>query len=195
MLLPPCASVRPVFTTAAALAAAFVFTGTAQARARHHSSHAGKKAPAHAKIVPNQEGKVAVFPVRYDEDSGFSAQIVRILQAHGLEVSTDTRRVDTSEQFRELSTALGFAAYVDAEYNDNGPRSRLSIVVRNGYSGRKAAVVTFRESNLHLRTEVEENLWTKIGPAIAKSCADASKPRKRDRDPLMIEAGTPLADK
>ena len=74
-------------------------------------------------------------------------------------------------------------------------RSRLTIQVRNGYTGRKVAAVTFRESNLHMRTEVEDKLWTKIGPSLARACADASKPRKRDRDPLMIEAGTPLADK
>lgn len=29
-------------------------------------------------------------------------------------------------------------------------------------------------------------------PAIARACADASKPRKKDRAPLVIEAGTPL---
>ena len=67
--------------------------------------------------------------------------------------------------------------------------------MRSGYSGRKVAAVTFRESPLHLRAEVEDKLWTKIGPAIARACTDASKPRKRDRDPMMIEAGTPLADK
>src|SRR5206468_1141283 len=59
----------------------------------------------------------------------------------------------------------------------------------------KVAVTTFRETKLHLRAEVEDNLWTKVGPAIARACADASKPRKRDRNPLMIEAGTPLADR
>ena len=35
----------------------------------------------------------------------------------------------------------------------------------------------------------------RIGPAIARACADTSKPRKRDRDPMMIEVGSPLADK
>ena len=186
-----------VATLAAALTLAAAAPTAAQARSAHRrGGHAARKAPPRSKLVPNQEGKVAVFPVRYDDDNGFSAQIVRLLQAHGLEVATDVRRVDTSEQFRELSTALGFAAYVDAEYTQgaNG-RSRVTIQVRSGYTGRKVAVVTFRETNLHLRSEVEDNLWTRIGPAIARACTDASKPRRRDRDPLMIEAGTPLADK
>jgi hypothetical protein len=157
------------------------------------SSHA-RKAP-RAKVVSNPEGKVAVFPIRYDDENAFTAQIHRLLRARGLDIATDVHRVDTAEQFRELSTALGFAAYVDGEYNDSPTRSRLTIVVRNGYTGKKVAVTTFKETKLHLRAEVEDNLWTKIGPAIARACADASKPRKRDRDPMMIEAGTPLADR
>ncbi|HXU06681.1 MAG TPA: hypothetical protein VN903_37250 [Polyangia bacterium] len=164
------------------------------AKAKAKTTHA-RKAPRASKVTPNQDGKVALFPVRYDEDNGFSAQIERLLRAHGLNVATDVRRVDTSEQFRELSTALGFAAYVDGELNDGPSRSKLTIVVRNGYTGKKVAVAAFRETKLHIRAEVEDNLWTKIGPAIARACTDASKPRKRDRDPLMIEAGTPLADR
>jgi hypothetical protein len=193
---------RPGASLAVVLAAAFITTATAppaQARgsgrrsAKAKSTHAAKKAAApRSKLVPHQDGKVAVFPVRYDSDNAFSAQIARILRAKGLEVSTDTRRVDTAEQFRELSTALGFAAYVDGEFTEGEKKSKVTIQVRNGYTGRKVAVTTFRETNLHLRAEVEEKLWPKIGPAIARACADASKPRKKDRAPLVIEAGTPL---
>jgi hypothetical protein len=179
---------------AAAALATFAFAPQAHARraAKAKAAHA-RKAP-RSKIVPNPEGKVAVFPIRYDDENAFTAQVQRLLRARGLDIATDVRRVDTAEQFRELSTALGFAAYVDGEYNDSPTRSRLTIVVRNGYTGKKVAVTTFRETKLHLRSEVEDNLWTKIGPAIARACADASKPRKRDRDPMMIEAGTPLAN-
>jgi NADPH:quinone reductase-like Zn-dependent oxidoreductase len=152
---------------------------------------AAKKMP-RSKVMPNQEGKVAVFPVRYDDDNAFSAQIARILKAKGLDVATDVRRVDTAEQFRELSTALGFAAYVDGEYSEGEARSKITVLVRNGYTGRKVAATTFRETNAHLRAEVEDKLWTKIGPAIARACIDANKPRKKDRAPLVIEAGTPL---
>lgn len=168
--------------------------GAAKAKAKGTTTAHARKAP-RSKSTPNQEGKVAVFPIRYDDENAFSAQIHRLLRAHGLEVATDVHRVDTAEQFRELSTALGFAAYVDGEYNQGPARSRLTIVVRNGYTGKKVAVTTFKETALHLRAEVEDNLWTKIGPAIARACADASKPRKRDRSPLVIEAGTPLADR
>ena len=147
------------------------------------------------KIVANPEGRSRCFRSATTTTTGSLAQIHRLLRARGLDIATDVHRVDTAEQFRELSTALGFAAYVDGEYNDGPTRSRLTIVVRNGYTGKKVAVTTFKETKLHLRAEVEDNLWTKIGPAIARACADASKPRKRDRDPMMIEAGTPLADR
>jgi hypothetical protein len=199
MRRPPLAGPRPSAAAAAALLAVLVTGAAAPAEARGHrtktkSSHGAKRA-ARSKITPNQEGKIAVFPVRYDDENAFSAQIERLLRAHGLEVATDVRRVDTAEQFRELSTALGFAAYVDGEYTEGAAKSRITIQVRNGYTGKRVALATFKESNIHLRAEVEDNLWTRIGPALARACADASKPRKRDRDPLMIEAGTPLADK
>jgi ActR/RegA family two-component response regulator len=141
------------------------------------------------------KGKIAVFPVLYDDDNGFSGQLQRLLRARGLEVSTDVRRVDTAEQFRELSTALGIGAYVDAELTAGPTRSRLTVVVRSGYTGKKVAVAIFKETNLHLRAEVEDKLWSKIGPAIERACADASKPRERDRAPMVVEAGEPLADK
>jgi hypothetical protein len=176
-----------------ALLAGVAFAPPAHARRAAKASHPRKAS--RSKNVPNPEGKVAVFPVRYEDDNGFSAQIERLLRGHGLQVATDVHRVDTAEQFRELSTALGFAAYVDGEFNETPTKSRLTIVVRNGYTGKKVAVTTFRETKLHMRAEVEESLWAKIGPAIARACVDASKPRKRDREPLMIEAGTPLADR
>ena len=196
----PRAGFHPRASLAAAFLAALAIAAIAPpAHARHAAKAKAKTSHAHkaarSKVTPNQDGKVALFPVRYDDENAFTAQVERLLRAHGLTVSTDVRRVDTAEQFRELSTALGFAAYVDGEYNETPAKSRLTIVVRNGYTGKKVAVAAFKEISSHLRAEVEDNLWTKIGPAIARACADASKPRKRDRDPLMIEAGTPLADR
>jgi len=193
-----------VFSRVSLAVGLLAVVATAAFAAPAHARHAAKgkakaaharKAPRGPKITPNQEGKIALFPVRYEDDNGFSPLLERVLRAHGLDVKTDVRRVDTAEQFRELSTALGFAAYVDSEFNDGPVRSKLTIVVRSGYTGKKVAVTTFRETKLHMRTEVEDNLWTKIGPAIARACTDAAKPRKRDRDPLVIEAGTPLADR
>jgi hypothetical protein len=190
---PRAGLISRVSLVAVLAAAAYAPPAHARHAAKAKTSH-GRKAP-RSKVVANAEGKVAVFPIRYDDENAFTAQVQRLLRARGLDVANDVRRVDTAEQFRELSTALGFAAYVDGQYDDGTAKSKLTIVVRSGYTGKKVAVTTFRETKLHLRAEVEDKLWTKIGPAIARACADASKPRKRDRDPLMIEAGTPLADR
>ena len=58
-----------------------------------------------------------------------------------------------------------------------------------------SAESTASEDTEQLRAEIEDKLWTKVGAAIAKACADADKPRLRNRGPLMIEAGSPLAAK
>jgi len=187
--------------TALLLAAAFTIVAPAARASSRHAARgktAGRaKAAHHPKVTPAQEGKVVLLPIRDDDDHGFTSQIDRLLRGHGLDIATDVRGVDTSEQFRELATHLGIAAFVagNLKEREGDAISRITIEVRSGYTGKKLTTVTFRETKLHLRAELEDKLWAKVGPAIARACADASKPRKRDRDPMMIEAGTPLADK
>jgi hypothetical protein len=199
MLQPPRAARRPGAPIAAAFLAALVAAApaTAAARASAHSSktksaaHAHKKAPT-SKIVPDQEGKIVVFPIKDDDDHAIAAQIERLLRTKGLEVVTGVRRVDTAEQYREMAGALGLVAYVDGNLKEGESSSRVTLQVRSGYSGQRVALTTFKETKLHLRAEIEDKLWTKVGPAIARACTDAAKPRKQGRGPLLIEAGTPL---
>ncbi len=157
------------------------------------SAHAAKKAP-RSKVVSNPEGKVVLLPIRDDDDHGYTSQVERLLRAHGVDVATDVRGVDTPEQFRELATHLGIAAFVDGtlKEKEGDAISKVTVQVRSGYTGRRLTLVTFRETKLHLRAEMEDKLWPKVAPAIARACADAAKPRKRDRDPMMIQAGIPL---
>jgi len=168
--------------------------GRRPAHAAKSSTHAAKRAAPRGKILPNQEGKVVLLPLRDDDDHSFTSQIERLLRAHGVDVATDVRGVDTPEQFRELATHLGIAAFVDGNLKERegAAISKVSVQVRSGYTGRRLTLVTFRETKLHLRAELEDKLWTKVGPAIARACADAAKPRKRDRDPMVIQAGVPL---
>jgi TolB-like protein len=162
----------------------------AKAKAKAASGSVHKRAP---KILPNQEGKIVVFPFRDDEDNGFSAQVERLLKARGLDIVTGVRRVDTAENYREIATTMGIVAFVDGSLKERGTDARVTIEVRSGYTGRKITATTFRETKLHVRADIEDKLWTKIGPAMARACADADKPRLRNRGPLVIEAGTPLA--
>jgi hypothetical protein len=183
---------------AAAVAAAVTIAVAAQpAEARGAGRRSAKaKSVAHAskKAAPRPDGKVVLLPIRDDDDHSFTTQVERLLRARGVEVATDVRGVDTPEQFRELATHLGIAAFVEGNLKERegAAISKVTIQVRSGYTGRKLTAVTFRETKLHLRAEVEDKLWPKIAPAITRACIDANKPRKRDRAPMMIEAGTPL---
>jgi hypothetical protein len=208
MLRLPPESFRPGASTAAAVAAALIAIAaaappahargagrrTAKAKA---AAHAGKKATASAsrsRVASNPEGKVVLLPLRDDDDRSFTSQVERLMRARGVDVVTDVRGVDTPEQFRELATHLGIAAFVEGtlKEREGDAISKVTVQVRSGYTGRKLTAITFRETKLHLRAQMEDKLWPKIGPAIARACVDANKPRKRDRAPMMIEAGIPL---
>jgi hypothetical protein len=160
-------------------------------KGRPAAARAAKRAP-QPKIVPDQQGKIVMFPFRDDDDHAVGAQVERLLRARGLEVVTGVRKVDTAEQYRDMATALGLVAYVDGNVKEGMTASRVTLQIRSGYTGRTVAQTMFKESNLHLSAEIEDNLWTRLGPGIARACTDAAKPRKRGHGPLLIEAGTPL---
>jgi len=170
------------------LAATAAWSPATHAAGRGHKASVARTAQAH-KLA----GKVVVFPIRYDDDHSISAQLQRLLRARGLEVVTDVRPVDTPEQYRELASTLSLAALIGGRYDEGARNARLTLEVRSGYTGRRLLAATFKQNKLSMRTEVEDKLWTRIGPAVARACADASKPRRRGRTPLFIEAGTSLA--
>lgn len=167
--------------------------GAARAASKKVAAPRVAKVAKQPKVVPNQEGKVVLLPFTDDDDRSIAALVERLLQARGLEVVTNVRGVDTAEQFRELAGLLGTTAFVDGTVRESGKNVRVTVQLRSGYTGRRVALATFKETKLHLRTEIEDKLWSRLGPAMARACVDATKPRKRGRGPLMIEAGTPLA--
>ena len=194
----------PLLTAMLLLAGAALIAPPATAHARGKKSGAaragGKKVAAapkvarQPKVVPNQGGKVVLLPFADDDDRSIAALVERLLQARGLEVLTNVRGVDTAEQYRELAGLTGVTAFVDGTVREReGDKNvRVTVQLRSGYTGRRVALATFKETKLHLRTEIEDKLWTRFGPAMARACVDATKPRKRGRGPMVIEAGTPL---
>jgi hypothetical protein len=172
-----------------AVAAALFVLSPALARARGRGPSVAK---AGAKPAGRLGGKVAIFPLKWDDDRTIYVQIERILRSKGLEVVDGVRPVDTAEQYRELASAMGLAAFVGGDYWEKDDKARVTINVRSGYTGQKVAVGTFKETPLHMHAEVEDKLWKKVGPAMSRACVDANRPRKKGRNPLMIEAGTPL---
>jgi hypothetical protein len=144
-----------------------------------------------ANVVPNQQGKLVLFGFRNDDGEQISRQVGQLLGSRGLEVMTGVRRVDTTEQFRDVATHLGLVAYVDGDVRGNDAKLKVTVRLRNGYSGRNMSQAVFTESRPNLAREISDKLWTKLGPAMARACKDAEKPRKKSRT-LQINAGTPI---
>jgi hypothetical protein len=143
-------------------------------------------------VTPNQTGRIVVFPFRNDDGGALSLQVGQLLAARGLDVMSDVKPVDSAEQYRDMATALGLVAYVDGDVRGSDANARATVRIRSGYSGRKVAEVSFKESRENLPREISDRLWTKLGPSVAHACVDAAKPRKKSRTTLEINAGTPI---
>lgn len=136
-------------------------------------------------------GKVVVFPFWNDDDNEVSSHVAQLLTARGLEVVTGLRRVDSAEQYRDMATHLGLAAYVDGNVYGGDERAQAVVRVRSGFTGRRLAEARFTERRSQLRHQLTERLWPKIARPMARACADATRPRKRGRT-MHINAGTPI---
>jgi hypothetical protein len=141
--------------------------------------------------TPSQHGKVVLFPFR-DDDYELSKHIGRLLEARGLEIMSGVRPVDSAEQYRDMATHLVLVGYVDGSVRGTGTKTKVTVRLRSGYSGRIVAQPSFVESHANLRHELGEKLWKRLGPAVARTCKEASKPRRRSRTTLTIDAGTPI---
>lgn len=144
---------------------------------------------------PPPRGRVALFAFRGDETNSASVQahVARALRAKGLKVVTGLRPVDSAEQYREMAVALDLAVYVDGEVSDEGDDlASATVHVRSGVTGLRVASATFSGQRRQLPSEVKATLWTEVGPAFSRVCADAAKPRRHAREPMRIEAGTPI---
>jgi hypothetical protein len=137
---------------------------------------------------------VAVFVFKGDDAASerVRAQVVRALRARGLKVVTTLRPVDSAEQFREMAVTLNLAVYVDGEVNEDGDQASAAIHLRSGVTGLRVASATFSGDRKNLAFDVRKALWGRVGDSFVRICADAAKPRKHDRAPMRIEAGTPI---
>jgi hypothetical protein len=143
-------------------------------------------------VVPNQRGKVVLFSFANDDDGAVSTQVGQLLEARGLEVLTGVRRVDSAEQYRDVATQLELVGYIDGDVRGSDEKTRVTVRLRSGYSGRNVAQAQFTESRSNLPREMSDKLWTKLGRPVARACTDADKPRRRSRTTLQIDAGKPL---
>ena len=152
------------------------------------------KEPSSEAPVPGS--KVAVFPFAGDDGETIHRQVLHVLRAKGMKPNTGLKPMfDTPEQYRETAATLGLAAYVDGEVTVDGGEASATIHLRSGASGLRLWSGTFTGERRQLANDVGKRLWEDWSAALGKACADAAKPRKPDREPMRINAGTPLTDR
>jgi len=145
--------------------------------------------------LPAPQGKFVVFTFAGEGGHRVQQQVVSSLRAKGLKVITNLRPVDSAEQYREMAVTLNLVAYVDGEYVGEGDQASATVYVRSGVTGLRAASTTFAGERRTLVADIGKGLWDRLSPDLSRLCADAAKPRKVERAPLRIEAGTPLENR
>ena len=141
-------------------------------------------------------GKVAVFVFKGDDFfEPVRAAVVRALRKQRLNVTAELRPADKPAQYRDMSYASNLAVFVDGEVSGEGARKTVLIRLRSGVTGQYFASAKFSGATPEVVGNIDSALWPKVGPAILRACNSASKPRKREFEPMYIEAGTPLDSK
>lgn len=145
-------------------------------------------------LVPVAGAKVAVLAFSGDDPEPVRRQVMQVLRGKRMKTMTGLRPVDSPEQFREMSAALNLVAYLDGEVAVDGTTASVTIFVRNGASGMHTASATFAGERRSLGAAIAKDLWERIGPAMSDAVADAAKPHKGVREPMRLNAGSPLTN-
>ena len=166
----------------------------AKSRSRSKSKPVAKECPAPKEEAPIvvAGGKVAMFTFTGDDAEPIRRQVTHLLKSKGMKIMTSLRPVDSAEQYREMSVTLNLVAYIDGEVTIDGNDGSATIYVRNGATGMRTASATVAAERHQLAASLGKELWERLGPALGQACADAAKPRKGGREPMRINAGTPL---
>ena len=138
-------------------------------------------------------GKVAVFVFKNDDVyEPVRAAVVRVLRRRGLNVTASLRPVDSAAQYREMSYTLNLAVFVDGELIGEGARQSVLVRLRSGVTGQRIASARFSGPTPKIVGDIGRTFWTRVGPAVTRTCSSASRPRRQEREPMHIEAGTAL---
>ena len=138
-------------------------------------------------------GKVAVFVFKGDDVfEPVRAAVVRTLRKQGLNVTAELRPADRPAQYREMSYASNLAVFIDGEVSGEGARQTVLIRLRSGVTGQYFTSAKFSGSMPGLVGAIGGALWPRVGSAIIRACTSVAKPRRRESEPMYIEAGSPL---
>ena len=156
----------------------------AGARRKRSPRRTPPRRPPRAKVVSNPEGKVVVLPIRDDDDHWITSQVERLLRAHGVDVATDVRGVDTpsSSASSPPSSASPPSSTAPSRRQEGDAISKVTVQVRSGYTGR-------RLTPGHVPRDQAPPARRDGRQAVAEGRARdrarlrrRRKPRKRDRD-------------
>jgi len=138
-------------------------------------------------------GKVAVFVFKGDDVfEPVRAAVVRTLRKQRLNVTAELRPADRPAQYREMSYASNLAVFIDGEVSGEGARQTVLIRLRSGVTGQYFTSAKFSGSMPGLVGAIGGALWPRVGSAIIRACTSVAKPRRRESEPMYIEAGSPL---
>lgn len=138
-------------------------------------------------------GKIAVFAFKGDDVfEPFRAAVVRTLRKQRLNVTAALRPADNPAQYREMSYSSNLAVFIDGEVSGEGPRQTVLIRLRSGVTGQYFTSAKFTGSPQAIVGAIAAALWGRVGSAIMRTCSNATKPRRRESEPMYIEAGSPL---
>jgi len=138
-------------------------------------------------------GKVAVFIFKGDDYfEPVRAAVVRTLRKQRLNVTAELRPADKPAQYRDMSYASNLAVFIDGEVSGEGPRKTVLIRLRSGVTGQYFTSAKFSGSMPGLVGAIGGALWPRVGSAIIRACTSVAKPRRRESEPMYIEAGSPL---
>jgi hypothetical protein len=167
-------------------------TSTRGGAAARSAAHPQPKEPP---PLPPPQGKLAVFTFAGEGGHVVQQRVINALRAKGMKVVTNLRPLDSAEQYREMALTLNLVAYVDGEFMAEGDQASATVHVRSGVTGMRAASTTFAGEKRTLPAEVGKGLWERLSLDLSRICVEAAKPRKAERAPLRIEAGTPLPNR
>jgi hypothetical protein len=141
------------------------------------------------------KGRVAVFVIKGDDVyEPVRAAVVKTLRRKGFSVTASLQPVDSAAQYREMSSALNVAVFVDGDVSGEGVRQSARIRLRSGVTGQPIGSANFLGPTPKIVGDVGRTLWRRVGSATVRACSSAARPRRREREPMRIDAGAALDD-
>ena len=143
----------------------------------------------------HSKGRVAVFVIKGDDVyEPVRAAVVKTLRRKGLSVTASLQPVDSAAQYREMSSALHVAVFVDGDVSGEGERQNARIRLRSGVTGQPIGSANFSGPTPKIVGDVGRILWKRLGSATIRACSSAARPRRREREPMRIDAGASVDD-